>query len=151
MNKSFFPMSILALSLLGSCSSSEIEESIIEKPSLEIKDGMLTPEVLEAFGRISEAVPSPDGTQIAFTLTYESIEENKGNSEIYIINADGTDMQRLTKTASSESNLSWYGGDNPRIAFINTDSGSGKPQVFSLAPTTETDSFSPSFSPTTRR
>ncbi|MDE6811830.1 MAG: prolyl oligopeptidase family serine peptidase, partial [Muribaculaceae bacterium] len=137
MNKTIVPVSMIAISMLGSCSSDTIEENIIEKPSVEIKDGMLTPEVLEAFGRLQEIAPSPDGSQIAFTLAYESIEENKSNAEIYIINADGSDMTRLTKTASSESSICWYGGENPRIAFINNDTDSGKPQVFSMTPSGE--------------
>ena len=81
------------------------DAKVIEKPEIKIENGMLTPEVLEAFGRVAEATPSPDGTRIIFTLTYEDIEENKGNSEVYIMDADGKNMQRLTKTASSESNL----------------------------------------------
>ncbi|MDE6271617.1 MAG: S9 family peptidase [Muribaculaceae bacterium] len=134
MNKSLIPMGLAAAAMLSSCSTNEIEEMIIEKPTVEVKDGMLTPEVLEAFGRIREIAPSPDGKTIAFTLAYESIEENKSNAEIYTMNPDGSDMQRLTKTASSESGICWFGGDNPRIAFITKDSETEKPQVFSMAP-----------------
>lgn len=137
MNKSFIPMSIIAFSLLSSCSSNQIEESIIEKPTVEIKDGMLTPEVLEGMGRLSEIAPSPDGSMIAFTLAYESIEENKSNAEIYLINSDGSNLKRLSKSASSENNICWFGGENPRIAYLNKDSDSGKQQVFSMTPSGE--------------
>ena len=58
-------------------------------------------------GRVGTAVPSPDGSLIAFTLTYESIELNKSNAEIYTVKPDGSDLRRLTKTASSESDLTW--------------------------------------------
>ncbi len=94
---------------------------------------MLTPEVLEAMGRLGEALPSPDGKTIAFTLTYESIEENKGNSEIYTINADGSNMKRLTKTASSEGNLQWI-ENGERLAFIGKEGADSKPQIFSMKP-----------------
>ncbi len=134
MNKTLIPMSLALTALLAGCNSKEMEEMIIEKPSIEIQDGMLTPEVLEAFGRIREITPSPDGQTIAFTLAYESIEENKANAEIYTMKADGSDIQRLTKTAASEGNLCWYGGENPRIAFITKDSETEKMQVFSIAP-----------------
>ncbi len=134
MNKSLIPMGLAAVAVLSGCSSNEIEEMIIEKPSVDIVDGMLTPEVLEAFGRIREYAPSPDGKTIAFTLAYESIEENKSNAEIYTMNPDGSNIQRLTKTAASESGICWYGGDNPRIAFVTKDADTNKMQVFSMAP-----------------
>ncbi|MCM1140578.1 MAG: S9 family peptidase [Muribaculum sp.] len=125
-------MSALILpALIASCSSGKNDEKIIEKPTVEVKDGMLTPEVLEAFGRISELTPSPDGKTIAFTLTYEDIEENKGNSEIYFMNPDGSDMKRITKTAVSESGLQWIDGGE-RLAFVAKDDESGKPQVFAM-------------------
>lgn len=75
---------LLPLALTACSDKSGGDAKVIEKPEIKIENGMLTPEVLEAFGRISEATPSPDGTKIIFTLTYEDIEENKGNSEIYI-------------------------------------------------------------------
>ncbi|MCM1377301.1 MAG: S9 family peptidase [Clostridium sp.] len=134
MNKLPLKMSAMLLpGLLIGCNSSGAsdDEKIIEKPVVEIKDGMLTPEVLEAFGRIGEFTLSPDGKTIAFTLTYEDIEENKGNSEIYTMNADGSEMKRLTTTAGSESSLQWI-DNGERIAFLAKDKESGKPQVFSM-------------------
>ncbi len=120
---------ILPLALTGCQSSAESSSGkIIEKPTVEITDGMMTPEVLEAFGRISGAVPSPDGTKIIFTLAYESIEENKSNAEIYIMDADGQNMKRLTTTASSESNLRWI-GEGKKIAYLRKDDKTGKTQV----------------------
>ena len=120
---------ILPLALTG-CQGSADNSSgkVIEKPTVEITNGMLTPEVLEAFGRISGAVPSPDGTKIIFTLAYESIEENKSNAEIYIMDADGQNMKRLTTTASSESNLRWI-DEGKKIAFLRKDDKSGKTQI----------------------
>ncbi|MDE6446814.1 MAG: peptidase S9, partial [Muribaculaceae bacterium] len=81
MNKFLIPMGIAFLpALLAGCQSKEghDDDALIEKPEVKIENGMLTPEVLEAFGRIGEITPSPDGKIIAFTLTYESIEQNKG-------------------------------------------------------------------------
>lgn len=115
------------------CNSTADNSSVIEKPEVKIENGMLTPEVLEAFGRVSGMTVSPDGSKIAFCLTYESIEENKGNSEIYIMNSDGSDLTRLTKTAGSESNLQWI-NDGERIAFLGLDESSETSQIFSIKP-----------------
>lgn len=106
---------------------------IIEKPEVQVVDGKITPEVLESFGRVKEAVASPDGSKVAFTLTYESIEENKGNAEIYIMNIDGSGLQRLTKTPGSEGNIRWLDGGK-RLAFISMDSETNKPQIYTMTP-----------------
>ncbi len=120
---------ILPLALTGCQGTAETSsDKVIEKPEVQITNGMLTPEVLEAFGRISGAVPSPDGSKIIFTLAYESIEENKSNAEIYSMDADGQNMKRLTTTASSESNLRWLDGGS-KIAFLRKDDKTGKTQV----------------------
>lgn len=119
--------------MLTGCSSSKSDDKVIEKPSVEIKNGMLTPEVLESFGRLSELTPSPDGKLIAFTLTYEDIEENKGNSEVYTMNPDGSDMKRITTTAVSEGGLQWI-NNGKQLAFIAKDEESGVPQIFKMNP-----------------
>lgn len=130
MNKSAIIMGTLVLPILAACGSEKkSEQKIIEKPNIEVKDGKLTPEVLEAFGRISQALPSPDGGSIIFTLSYEDIEENKANAEIYKIKADGSEMTRLTTTASSESNLQWI-ENGEKIAFLRKDNALNSVQLF---------------------
>ncbi len=124
---------ILPLMFAGCQSGADSTEKIIEKPDIQITDGMFTPEVLEAFGRISEALPSPDGSKIIFTLAYEDIQENKANAEIYSMDADGQNMSRLTTTSASESNLRWLDGGK-KIAFLRKDDKSGKTQVFVMNP-----------------
>lgn len=120
---------LLPLALTGCQGNANDGGKVIEKPDIQITDGMLSPEVLEAFGRISEAKPSPDGTKIIFTLSYEDIQENKANAEIYSMEADGSDMKRLTTTASSESNIRWIDGGK-KIAFLRKDDASKKTQLF---------------------
>jgi dipeptidyl aminopeptidase/acylaminoacyl peptidase len=132
MNKLKFAMGALLLpAILTGCQKQSSNDDIIEQPSVEIKDGMLTPEVLAAFGRISEAVPSPDGKTIILTIGYESIEKNASNYEIYAMKSDGSDMKRLTKTASSESNIRWI-DNGKKIAFLGKDEETGKPQIFTM-------------------
>ena len=71
-------------------------EKIIEKPDIKVVDGRLTSEVLEAFGRISEAVPSrwQKGYFHPYLFGYR---RKPGNAEVYVMNADGSDTKRLTK------------------------------------------------------
>ena len=97
MNKSSLAMGALILPLCIASSCKEgggKEEKVIEKPEINIVDGHMTPEVLEALGQVNGAVASPDGKTIAFTIKYEDIKENKGNSEIYTVPAEGGEVTR---------------------------------------------------------
>ncbi len=83
------------------------QENVIAKPNVSVKDGKLTAEILWSFGRIGKYAVSPDNKTIAFTVTYYDIAENKGNAEIYLMDADGGNVRQLTKTPKSEYNLTW--------------------------------------------
>jgi dipeptidyl aminopeptidase/acylaminoacyl peptidase len=61
---------------------------------------------------------SPDGTRIAFPSRRD------GNFEIYLINADGTNLQRLTHTPSHEDFPAWS-PDGTRILFSRVEGNDG--------------------------
>lgn len=123
---------MLPLALTSCKGTGGATDKIIEAPTIEslnIENGKVTPEVLAAFGRLSEVTPSPDGKVIAFTISYESIEQNASNAEIYTMNADGTELTRRTTTPKSESNLRWISGGE-KLAFIGYDDKTEKTQIF---------------------
>jgi dipeptidyl aminopeptidase/acylaminoacyl peptidase len=93
-------------------------------PSKEI----LTPETLWMMGRIGEVEPSPDGSRLLLTITYYDLSENKGNTEIWLMNIDGSGLTRLTETTFGEFNPRWK--NNETIAFLSTESGS--PQLWEM-------------------
>ena len=102
------------------------EEQVIGKPEITVNNGQFTPEVMWGLGKMGEYAVSQNGKKIAYTVTYYDIAANKGNAEIYVMNADGSDVQQVTKTAKSESNPVWL-SDN-EIAFVRgTEKG---PQIF---------------------
>jgi len=59
---------------------------------------------------------SPDGTQIAFHSNRD------GNYEIYVMNADGSDVRRLTNNMVDDGQPSWS-PDSSQIAFISARDG----------------------------
>jgi hypothetical protein len=64
---------------------------------------------------------SPDGSRLAFLSVrdrngHTCFEECNFNNELYVMNADGGDQRRLTRTRGDEENPSWS-GDGARIAF----------------------------------
>lgn len=59
---------------------------------------------------------SPDGRKIAF------VSERDGNSEIYMMNADGSDVTRLTDHSADDWGASWS-PDGRKIAFVSDRDG----------------------------
>jgi dipeptidyl aminopeptidase/acylaminoacyl peptidase len=128
MNKNKVIMSALLFSsLLGGCKDDK--ETVIEKPDVKITNRQMTPEVLEAFGKVSELQISPDAKKCLFTISYSSIEENASNAEVYTMDVDGSNLQRLTHSAKSESNVRWF-ANGEKIAFVYYDKDTDKPQLF---------------------
>jgi len=123
----------LAIFFLGltSCSSPVKQEKkamkeeagIIGKPELAINSDRMTPEVLWAFGRVSGHEVSPDGKLVLYGVTYYSIEQNKGNRELYTVNPEGGEPTRITHSAKSEFNETWR-PDGKKIGFLCSESGS---------------------------
>jgi Tol biopolymer transport system component len=59
---------------------------------------------------------SPDGSKIVFHSNRDR------NNEIYVMNADGTNQQRLTEASSNESEPTWS-PDGSKIAFVSNRTG----------------------------
>lgn len=119
MQKSFntLAMSAAVLMLAGCAQNSGDDEKIIDKPDFHSASGIFDIEALEALGRVSEPVVSPDGSKILFGISYENLEENASNRDLYTMDADGSNQQRITRSAKSENNAVWIDGGK-RIAFI---------------------------------
>ena len=121
-----------------SCTNSQPQESPITKTVLEVNDGVFTPEMLNTLGRVSDPQVSPDGKKILFGVSYPSIEQNKSNRELFVMDIDGNNRVHLTSTAKGENNARWY-QDGKKILFLrsgqlwvmNSD-GSGEKQLSSV-------------------
>lgn len=115
---------------LTACDKGEGDAPIIERPDVKVENGHMTPEILNAMGRVSDPQLSPDGKQVLYGVGFVSVEQNKSNTELWVMNIDGSEPQRLTTTANSESNARWIDGGK-KIAFIYKDTKEGaKPQLW---------------------
>lgn len=123
---------MLATSACVSPENTTTDDSpIIGRQEITIADGRLTPEALWAMGRIGSSSVSPDGTKIAYTVSYYSVKENKSHLAIYVMNADGTENTLLTTTSANEGEPLWIKGGT-KIAFLSAASGSN--QIWEMNP-----------------
>ncbi len=80
---------------------------------LELIDGKSTP------GDVQTPAWSPDGRKLAF------VSRRDGNSEIYVINADGSGQENLTRQPASDSHPSWS-PDGRKLAFVSRRDGNSE-------------------------
>ena len=126
---SLIAMTIPFAAATSCCSDDCNDENIIERPAeVKIENRHYSIDVLEALGRVSGPEVSPDGKKVLFNISYENVEQNKSNNELYVMNIDGTEQVRLTRTAKSEGGATWI-EEGKRIAFIYADKD-GVPQLW---------------------
>ena len=97
--------------------ASASNNDIIDKPIFNSEDGVFNIEALQALGRVSSPTLSPDKKKVLYGISYESVEQNRSNNDLYVMNIDGTQNTRITKTPKSESNAVWIAGGS-KIAFL---------------------------------
>ncbi len=125
-------MSATALLSTFTCGAVEAEEPIIDRPDFKTTTGVFDIDALEALGRVSEPKVSPDGKYVLFGISYESVEQNRSNRDLYVMKIDGTELNRITRTAKSENGAVWIKGGSV-IAFMYPDND-GNNQLWSMKP-----------------
>ena len=127
----FVAATMLTLVLQGQVDQQSKKAKVIDKPKLSLTSDRMTPEVLWAFGRLGGPQVSPDGKTVLYGVSYYSIEQNKGNRDLYTVGANGKNYKRITKTPKSEFNAIWR-PDGKKIGFLTSESGSV--QMWEMAP-----------------
>ena len=122
--------SLLIMTLYSSPTHAKDEGKLIEKPVVKVENGLMTPEVLWAFGRVGDVTVSTDGKKVMYSMRYYSVEQNKSNADLYMMNADGSGVQRLTQTAKSEGSPA-FSPDGKHIGFTYPDKD-GNDQFFEM-------------------
>ncbi|MHC4265985.1 MAG: dipeptidyl-peptidase 5 [Planctomycetota bacterium] len=68
--------------------------------------------------RISDPQVSPDGQQIVFALRETDLEANRGLTDLWLVNIDGTELEHLTSHPENDSNPRWD-PDGKTIWFLS--------------------------------
>ncbi len=109
----------------------EADSLYIGRSDIKIENRRLTPEALWAMGRIGGVVVSPDGGQVAYSVSYYSVARNRSNTEIFVMNADGSGNTQLTHDNWQESQPVWI-KDGKKLAYLSNESGNS--QVWEMNP-----------------
>jgi dipeptidyl aminopeptidase/acylaminoacyl peptidase len=80
---------------------------------------------LIAFDRLSDARVSPDGRSIVFTVSSLDLEANRRRSDLWLVQADGSGLRRLTSDPASDTSAAWS-PDGDTIYFLSTRSSSSQ-------------------------
>lgn len=89
------------------------------------------PEDIWKLSYLSDPQPSPDGKNILFSVKRTNLEENRGNSDLWIMRSDGKGQIALLESPQSEFNARWR-PDGKRIGFLRSEGGA--PQLFEIDP-----------------
>lgn len=120
--------------MLASCASQEsgkTNQVLIQKSNIKIEGKKMTQEALWALGRIGGIAISPNEKQIAYTVAYYSIPENRSNREVFVMNTDGSENKQITQTPFSENEVTWI-KNGSKLAFLSSESGSS--QIWEMNP-----------------
>lgn len=122
---------LFALSFLLLQSSCDMQMNDNKKPmgetigekEIKLESDRLNAEVLWALGRIGEVAVSPDKSKVLFNVTFYSVEQNKGNTSLYVLDVATGKHKQITHTAKGEYNPRWR-PDGKKIGFLSAESGS---------------------------
>ena len=62
---------------------------------------------------------SPNGKQLVFSVTQYFLKKGKSNSEIYLMNSDGTNLKKMTNNKAADFSPIWS-PDGGKILFLST-------------------------------
>ena len=113
----------MAMALTAVSCSNSSDSPVIGRQYPEIKDNRMSPEVLWAMGRVGGVQVSPDGKRVLYSVSYYSVEQDKSNSDLFMMNTDGTGKYQITDTEFREVAAKWFKGGE-KIAYLSSKSGS---------------------------
>jgi dipeptidyl aminopeptidase/acylaminoacyl peptidase len=121
-----FLLMLVSLQAISQNKSAPLDIALIKEKT------NLTPELLWKLGRVSEPRLSPDGKTVIYGVRTFNVADNKGNSDIYILNLATSQSRQLCSDPADETNARWR-PDGKKICFLAPDK-SGVSQIWEINP-----------------
>jgi dipeptidyl aminopeptidase/acylaminoacyl peptidase len=106
-------MATLALLATACQPNKDGDKTPVTKPQITIEGGRFTPEALWAMGRINSVLPNESTGQIAYTVSYYSVKENRSTSWIRIAKEEDGKLVTINEFVGYEP--AWIGD---KIAYL---------------------------------
>ncbi len=109
MNKQMFWAALVAVFTCSCMKQAETQQApLIGKQTPKIENRQFTPEVLWAMGRLGSTAVNPQSGEVAYTVSYYSVAENRSNTHILFLNSD--------KQIQNANSPEWL--NNGQLAFL---------------------------------
>jgi len=125
--KNLFYLLFVSALILSSCATPESEPVVVSDfsgklTSNEKSGGVLNPEILWKFGRLSGGELSPDGKMVVYAVTRYDAKTLKRTSNVFVVPINGGEPQKLTEDQFSDFAPTWT-PDGKQIAFMSNRYG----------------------------
>ncbi len=124
--KDFLFLALVALLAASACQREPAEPEPDFSGQLtpeEIEGGILTPEILSKFGRVSDPKLSPDGTKAIYGVSRFDYNTNQSTTDICVVNLSTKEVITLTDYRGRNFNARWR-PDGQRIGYLSAEGGS---------------------------
>ena len=118
------PVLLLLLAVTAvSCMKENDADRVIGRQYPKIENRLFSAEALWAMGRMAGVAVDQNTGHVAWQVTYYSVEQNKSNTELFMLD-DDNNVRQLTSTPYGENSSAWL--PDGRLAFLSTESGSSQ-------------------------
>jgi len=99
-------------------------------PSFAVETHPFSVHDMLAMERLSDWRVSPDAKQVVFVVRTTDLEANRGRTDLWLVDVDGSNLRRLTSHPDGDTSPRWT-PDGKTIYFLSTRSGSS--QIWRIA------------------
>ncbi|MBR1808253.1 MAG: S9 family peptidase [Paludibacteraceae bacterium] len=122
MKQKTFILALCAVATIG-CMNQE-KQTVIGRQYPKIENRLFSAEALWAMGRMGGVAVNAVTGDVAYQVSYYSVEENRSNTELFLLETDAAEPRQLTETPFGENSPAWL--EDGRLAFLSTESGSSQ-------------------------
>ena len=125
MKQKSFILALCAVATIG-CMNQE-KQTVIGKQHPKIENRLFSAEALWAMGRMGSVAVNAATGDVAYQVSYYSVEENRSNTELFLLQAEAdgyAEPKQLTQTPYGENSPAWM--PDGRLAYLSTESGASQ-------------------------